>query len=161
MFTTALASAVFQIAVKAATLLQIEGITEQVKLWQSIEQRLSLDLIAPPQGKPSDPKITKCYDGYAGEAVMQPSVADVGYPLMWAGPGRSGEPVNQTQRKIDLDFYWRRTSGFIAGMVWPSVSIGYNEVNDTANAALFFSWAYSVGSHTLAPAPLLLTRPLS
>ena len=122
-FTTALASPVFQIAVKTVKLLQIEGRAEQVKLWQSIEQRLSLDLMAPPQGKPLDHNITKCYDGYAGEAVMQPSVADVGYPLMWGGPGRAGEPLNQTQREIDLDFYWRRTSGFIAGMVWPSVSV--------------------------------------
>ena len=46
------------------------------------------------------------------------------------------------QREIDLDYYWRRTSGFIAGMVWPSVAIGYNEVNNTGNAALFFKWAY-------------------
>lgn len=26
--------------------------------------------------------------------------------------------------------------------VWPTVAIGYNEVNNTANAALFFAWAY-------------------
>jgi hypothetical protein len=113
-FTTALASTVFQIAVRTAKLLKVEGHGERIKLWESIAQRLSLDLIAPPQGHPWDPNITKCYDGYAGEAVMQPSVADVGYPLMFAGPGQAGEPLNKTQRKIDLDFYWRRTSGSLS-----------------------------------------------
>lgn len=131
-FTTALAKTIFSLVRKAALKLQLKP--KNMELWASTQARLSIDLMHPPGGAVNAAPVTQCYKNYSGEAVMQPSVADVGYPLMWN--------VNSTQREIDLNYYWRRTSGFIAGMVWPSVAIGYNEVNNTANAALFFQWAY-------------------
>jgi hypothetical protein len=139
-WTTALASTVFQIALQSAKILKLQP-TANAKVWKEIEARLpAVALMAPPQGHSWDKNITKCYDGYAGEAVMQPAVADVGYPLMWAGPGQSGEPMDKVQRGTDLDFYWRRTSGFIAGMVWPSVS------SESDNRLLWFLWWYCIST---------------
>lgn len=150
-YTTALVATVLAIAIEAGEILGDPA--GNATLWRSIERRLSIDLMHPPGSGPSAPLVTQCYANYSGEAVMQPAVADVGYPLMWR--------VNATQvlslfmspvppiffllvspllrihsmltfawlqREIDLDYYWRRTSGFIAGMVWPAVAIGYNEV---------------------------------
>jgi hypothetical protein len=138
-YTTAIASTALQIALQAVDLLHLQPTNADV--WRTTERRLTVNSMTPP-GRAGQPNVTECYAGYVGEAVMQPAVADVGYPLMWAGPGKAGQPLNATQRGLDLDFYWKRTSGFIAGMTWPAVSIGYNELNNTANADLFFAWAY-------------------
>lgn len=111
-YTTALAQTVLTIALDATTILH--ETPPNVSLWQSVAARLSVNLMQPPGEGPSSPMVTQCYANYSGEAVMQPAVADVGYPLMWR--------VNATQREIDLDYYWRRTSGFIAGMVINAIS---------------------------------------
>ena len=127
-YNTALASLCLKYAVETAAMVAPDQLhSSRVAHWGEVSKGLSVPITADGHHQ--------TYDNYSGEAIMQPAVADLGYPLMW--------PMNATTRKQDLDFYWQKTSGFIVGMNWPLVSIGYNELNDTSNAALFTSWAYS------------------
>eukprot|EP01052_Picozoa_sp_SAG31_P010402 SAG31_NODE_569_length_14020_cov_11.049565_9_plen_306_part_00 len=127
-YNTALASLCLRYAVAAAATVAPEQLnSDNVMHWNAVSKGLHVPVTADGHHQ--------TYTNYSGEAIMQPSVADLGYPLMW--------PMNISTRKNDLDFYWQKTSGFIVGMTWPMVAIGHKELNDTANAALFTAWAYS------------------
>ena len=132
-YTTAVAQACLQAALLAADVLRANASSEvNLTAWRAVADGLTVPLVVPAQGMPA---VHQLYQNYSGEAIMQPGTIDIGYPLMY--------PMNASTRRADLGYYWQKTSGFIASMVWPAIAIGYNEINDTADATLFTAWSYS------------------